>query len=100
MAKPRITVSLLAHQNDQTPSVYVYLNQAGRDLLVEALSSLDHINEHLHLQAEDWTIDLPLRSIPYDPSNESVVDDVKIMFRLDEWDRQYFPHVMRDKESD
>jgi hypothetical protein len=35
----------------------------------------------------------------YVPENETVIQHVKMMFRPDAWDEQYFPHVMKDDAS-
>ena len=61
---------------------------------------LDERSEHLHLQAEDWTIELPLQTVLYAPNEEELVDNVKILLRLDRWDDEYFPHVMRQASHD
>ncbi len=100
MTKPRITLTFSKPGKSGTPSISLYLNPAGRDLLVQQLCDLTEQNEHFHLQDEKWTIDIPLRQIAYNPAEETVIEDAKILLRLDEWDRQYFPHVMTDVPND
>jgi hypothetical protein len=97
--KPRITFAMRKAGGSDVPSICLYLNPAGRDLLVQRLNALNETDEHFHLQAEDWTFDVPLRQIAYGPE-EVVLDDVKVLFRLDEWDSEYFPHVMTETPND
>lgn len=99
--KPRITIVRTSGAKKDTPSVQIYMNPAGRDLLVKQLSALSDDQEHLHLWPEKWgDSDIPLRTTPYNSREEIVVEDVKILLRLDSWDQQYFPHVMKDGEDD
>ncbi|MES2033749.1 MAG: hypothetical protein V4466_06215 [Pseudomonadota bacterium] len=84
--KPRITINMADGELE------LWLNEAGRDLLVEQLKGLSARSDHLHL----WTWgegDLPLSDRLY-RSTDKIVDTAKIMLRLDDWDREYFPHVM------
>jgi hypothetical protein len=85
--RPRITVSTT--KDDQ---IEIWLNEAGRDLLVKQLLSLNEHNEHLHLGT--WPlVDIELAERSYRPGDK-VLDTGKIYFRTDESDRQYFPHVL------
>ena len=88
--KPRITISTA-----KDGELQIWLNETGRDLLIEALQGLnDTSNDHLHL----WTWDegdLPLSDRAYEPTDR-IVDTVKVLFRPDAWDREYFPHVFGD----
>jgi hypothetical protein len=87
--KPRITVSTT---NDG--QFEIWLNEAGRDLLVKHLLSLDEHNEHFHLGT--WPlVDVELAERPYRPSDK-VLATGKILFRTDKWDRQHYPHVFDD----
>ncbi|MDQ3478617.1 MAG: hypothetical protein M3438_05600 [Pseudomonadota bacterium] len=94
MAKARITFALERTEEGQPAELLIYLNPEGRDLLVEELTHLDEQSEHFHLQDETWTIDVPLQTRIYNSDREVIIDCVKILFRLDEWDRRYFPHVI------
>jgi hypothetical protein len=85
--KPRITVNTT--KDDQ---IEIWLNEAGRDLLVKQLLGLNEHNEHLHLGI--WPlVDIELANRPYRPT-DSVLQAGKVYFRTDEWDRQHFPHVL------
>lgn len=90
--KPRITINTA--KDDQFE---VWLNEAGRDLLVKQLLSLNESNEHLHLGG--WPgVDVELAERLYRPSDK-VLATGKILFRTDEWDRQHYPHVLDDTAS-
>lgn len=94
MSKPRITCVVTSNQE-----VFFYLNPEGRDLLVKELLRLDEQWEHLHIQPEEWTVDLPLQAKAYAPDQETAVHHVKIMYRPDAWDEEYFPHVMKEGDA-
>ena len=96
MASPRITVVTLKNENDEATSVNLYVNPEGRDLLVRELSRLSEKSDHFHMDAAEWAIEVPLQTTAYDPGAETIASNVKIMFRSDDWDREYFPHVMMD----
>ena len=99
MTKPRITVVVNKDDEGEPVEVLFYFNPEGRDLLVKELLHLDERWDHLHMQPEEWTIDLPLQTKAYVPESEVVMEHVKMMYRLDAWDEEYFPHVMSDGES-
>jgi len=99
MGKPRITVSYTTGEDGKPDEVRFYMNPGGRDLLVKKLARLNDRDEHLHLQDEEWTIEVPLQMKAYVPERESVIAAVKMMLRLEEWDRQYFPHVLGDEPA-
>jgi len=94
MTKPRITCVVTKGEQGQPAEVFLYLNPEGRDLLVKELQHLDERWDHLHIQPEEWTVDLPLQIKAYVPDKETVIQHVKMMYRPDAWDEQYFPHVM------
>lgn len=75
----------------------IHLNEAGRDLLVESLQSLDRENDHLHLDyfpdPENAPTDILLSLIPY-RDDDRCLEFGKILFRPDDWDREYYPHVL------
>jgi len=86
LAQPRITVTIAEGE------ARLYLNPEGRDLLVQELQRLDERSDHFHLGT--WKeAEVVLMDSPYDPS-ERLVEAVKVSFRTDAWDRQYYPHVM------
>lgn len=91
--KPRITVSLRPSGDFE-----LHLNEAGRDLLVAELQRLDRRSDHFHL---DWVgdpemedqVEAPLRGIPYAPDDKVLLNG-KVLFRPDDWDELYYPHVL------
>ena len=85
--KPRITVNLTADGEFE-----IWLNPQGRDLLVRELQRLDEKHEHFHLGPENFG-EVEVRSRPY-RSDDRIFEYGKVLFRTDEWDKQYFPHVM------
>jgi hypothetical protein len=93
MNKPRITVVVKKDENGELAEVFFYLNPEGRDRLVAELQHLSEASDHFHMEPEAWAMDVPLRMISYE-ADETLPNHVKMMFRTDEWDRQYFPHVM------
>ena len=84
--EPRITVSLNADG-----VLEIFLNEAGREKLVQALQSLDRRHEHFHLMVDN-DAEIELNSIPY-RSTDKIVEYGKVLFRPDEWDREHFPHL-------
>jgi hypothetical protein len=97
MGKPRITFALQRTETGDLGELQVYLNPEGRDLLVKELTRLDERWDHVHLQDEAWTIDVPLQTRAYVPDQEKIIDCVKILFRPDQWDAEYFPHVLTEE---
>ena len=85
--KPRITISLTADGQ-----LEIWLNPEGRDALVEELRKLDEHHEHFHLSPLEFS-ELTLSTIPYQPTDD-VVEYGKVLFRTDEWDKQFFPQVI------
>jgi hypothetical protein len=84
--KPRITISTSA-----AGELHIYLNEEGRDLLVRELLRLDKRNDHFHLGTYE-TAEIEMSDIAYG-STDVIIDAAKVLFRPDEWDRRYFPHV-------
>ena len=82
--KPRITITT-------TPSgfIEIWMNPAGRELLVSHIMALNESNEHLHF-GEGEDVELSPRA--YRPEDK-VHAWGKLFLRLDEWDRQYFAHL-------
>ena len=97
MATPRITVTTTKGDDGEPTEVLLYVNPEGRDLLVRELMRLDPTNEHFHLMGASWGVG-NLREIAY-AADETALPHLKVLFRLDEWDQQYFPHVMKDDDA-
>lgn len=82
----------------------ILLNEAGRDLMVKELQGLNRDWDHFHLDHfadpdnADLT-DVALSPIPY-RDDDRVLENGKVMLRPDDWDRQYFPHVMSPTGTD
>ncbi|MBL8703704.1 MAG: hypothetical protein JNM30_02615 [Rhodospirillales bacterium] len=90
--KPRITVNMTAQGEFE-----VWVNPAGRDLLVQELQRLNEKHEHFHLGPESIG-DVEICSRPYRP-DDRILDYGKVLFRTDDWDRQFFPHVMDAEDT-
>jgi hypothetical protein len=85
----RITISV---RDDNF--VEIYLNEEGRDLLVRELQRLSANNDHLHLAPQQYQMaDIELRSHPY-RADDKVIEWGKILFRLDAWDKEHYPHTL------
>src|SRR5216684_9361038 len=84
--KPRITVNLNADGEFE-----ISINEEGRDLLVQELQRLDKGNEHFHLGPDEGS-DIQLSTRPYRP-DDKILEYGKVLFRPDDWDKQYYPHV-------
>lgn len=93
MTKPRITIT-----TGPTGFLEIYVNEAGRDLLVKELQGLSEKWDHFHLDPEKFDMDVPTRSIPY-RNGEVVHEYGKVLFRPDAWDAEHFPHVLAEKKS-
>ena len=90
---PRITISL-----GKDGFFQIWLNPAGRDLLMRELQALDERHEHFHIMPEDMGPELPVRDRPYEDGDE-VIQYGKVLFRPDEWDQEYYPHVMNSSDT-
>jgi hypothetical protein len=97
MAKPRITVVVKKDEKGEPAEVFFYVNSEGRDQLVGELQHLSEQSDHFHMEPEEWAMEVPLGMVPYE-EGEIIPTHVKMMFRTDDWDRQNFPHVMKDDE--
>ena len=86
--EPRITINV-----SEDGVLELWLNEAGRDLLVKYLKTLSTSNDHLHLGADETWADIKLGATAYRASDK-LIDTAKILFRTDGWDSNYFPHVM------
>jgi hypothetical protein len=85
--KPRITMNLSAGGE-----LEIWLNAAGRDVLVRELNALNETNEHFHLFPAG---EVDTSATAYRPTDKLIFSG-KVLFRTDEWDREHFPHVMTD----
>ncbi len=86
--KPRITIS-----SSKTGELEVWLNEAGRDLLVKELQNLSEHSDHFHLGPEYLDGEVPVQVIPY-RDDDKIIEWGKVLFRPDLWDSKYFPHVL------
>lgn len=97
MVKERVTVSIR-----RDGAFEIWLNEAGRDRLVKELLGLDRENDHLHLdyfaEPVNAPTDVVLSVVPY-RDDDKCLEFGKVMFRPDDWDREYFPHVIPDDLS-
>jgi hypothetical protein len=84
-SSPRITFS-----RTKDGSLEIWLNPAGRDLLVSELQRLSEQSDHFHIMPEEMEPELPTRSQPYEDGDE-VIQWGKVLFRTDEWDNGAFP---------
>ncbi len=90
--KPRVTFCISKNGEFQ-----VFLNETGRDLLVEKLKQLSKDYDHFHLQPEGFLDEIPTQSRSYSEGDQ-VFEWGKVLFRPDEWDRKYFPHLFEGDE--
>lgn len=88
--KPRITMSLTSGGE-----LEIWLNEEGRDLLVRELQALNENSEHFHLAPLEYG-EIKLSTRAYHPT-DTVITSGKVLFRTDEWDRRYFPHVLDEE---
>jgi hypothetical protein len=89
--KARITFS-----TSSNGTLEVFVNEAGRDLLVEELKHLSRKSDHFHFGPEEYGMEVPVQTRPYH-EGDTVHEWGKVLFRPDEWDAQYFPHVLQSQ---
>jgi hypothetical protein len=89
--KPRITIN-----TNKSGELEIWINETGRDLLVKELQGLNRSNDHFHLQPEGFQ-EVPIQSKAY-REGDQLLEWGKVLFRPDEWDREYFPHVFEENE--
>lgn len=92
--KPRITVDINAEGE-----LEIWVNEAGRDLLVRELRHLSEDSDHFHLGPEDLDGEVPVQTRAY-REGDRVIEWGKVMLRPDEWDARYFPHVLPSRNVD
>ncbi len=69
---PRITIS-----RTKNGELEVWLNPAGRDLLVRELQLLSEKNDHFHFMPEEMGGEVPVRNRPYGDGDE-IIDWAKV----------------------
>ena len=89
---PRITIAMTDGE------LNIYVNEAGRDLLVKELTHLSRTSDHSHFGTWEGA-QVELRDIAYNPADE-IIHAAKISLRPDDWDRQYYPHVIQDTDGE
>lgn len=87
--KPRITITT----RPEDGFLEIWINEAGRDLLVEELKGLSERWDHFHLGPEGFEVDVPTRTVPY-REGDTVHASGKVLLRPDSWDAEHFPHVL------
>lgn len=85
----RITINLTA-----MGELEIWVNEKGRDLLIRELQRLNDQNDHFHFGPKE-TGEVVVSSIGYRP-NDKLLEHGKVLFRTDAWDREYYPHVLKD----
>lgn len=86
--RPRITI------DRRDGELRIWLNPAGRDLLVRELQGLNERNDHFHLGPEEFDGEVPTQSLAYEAGAE-VIGWGRVLYRPDEWDAEHFPHVLK-----
>jgi hypothetical protein len=86
--RPRITLN-----RSKDGELEIWLNEAGRDLLVRELQHLSERNDHFHFMPEGQDGEVPVRNRPYRQEDE-IIEWGKVLFRTDDWDAQYYPQVL------
>ena len=89
--KPRITICV-----DENGGVDLYFNEAGRAQFIEELAALDRSNDHFHFAPDNLIGDVVTQDIPYNKNQVSYAWG-KVSLRPDDWDEEYYPHVMRSE---
>lgn len=85
--RPRLTVQIDGSE------VVLYLNPEARSRLLAELLHLDRRNDHLHVLGPEVGDELHLSQIPYG-RDAQLAYSMKVCIRYDDWDDEYFPHVM------
>jgi len=86
---PRITINITLKGEFE-----LWINPEGRDVLISQLKALSPTDDHFHLGGSE-DAEVELRSIAY-RQTDTILSSGKVLFRTDEWDQTYFPHVMND----
>ncbi len=91
--KPRITINA-----DSDGELEIWLNPAGRDLLVRELQHLSEKSDHFHFGPSEFGGEVSVQSRAY-RDGDNVIQWGKVLFRPDEWDARHFPHVVDETKS-
>ena len=91
--KPRITIN-----STEEGELEIWLNEAGRDLLVKELQQLSESSDHFHLGPEALDGEVPVQTRAY-REGDQIIEWGKVMLRPDEWDAEHFPHVLDATKS-
>ena len=90
--KPRVTIN-----TTQDGRLEIWLNEAGRDLLVWKLQHLSERSDHFHFCPEELDGEVPVQNRAYQDGDQ-IIEWGKVLFRPDEWDMRYFPHVLQGSD--
>lgn len=74
----------------------LWINPEGRDTLIKELQGLNERNDHFHFGAYEGA-EVQLKANPYRPT-DTIIHSAKVLFRTDDWDQTYFPHVLVKEE--
>ena len=85
--KPRITIN-----TTKDGEIEIWLNPAGRDVLVRELLALSEKWDHFHFNPEE----IKLSGQSYRP-DDTIFEYGKVYFRTEEWDKKHFPHLFTSK---
>ena len=88
--KPRITIN-----TNKDGELEIWINEAGRDLLVKELQHLSEQSDHFHFGPEELGGEVPVQDRAY-RDEDQLIQWGKVSFRPDEWDARYFPHVLEE----
>ena len=88
MESPRFTLS-----RNADGELEIFLNEAGRDLLVSELQHLSESSDHFHLGPAELDGEVPVQTKAYRDGDE-IIGWAKVLFRPDAWDAEHFPHVL------
>ena len=88
--KPRITIN-----TNEDGELEIWINEAGRDLLVKELQHLSEKSDHFHFGPQDLGGEVPIQGRAY-RDGDQLIEWGKVLFRPDEWDARYFPHVLEE----
>ncbi len=86
--KPRITIS-----TNKDGELEIWVNEAGRDLLVKELQHLSETSDHFHFGPQELGGEVPVQDRAY-REGDRLIEWGKVLFRTDEWDARHFPHVL------
>ena len=94
----RITVEVSTDAESKPSEVLLYLNESGLEALIRELQALSKSNDHFHCFAREWgEPDDVLCVKPYSASGITV-GHLKVLFRPDDWDQEYYPHLFEDRK--